>query len=148
MSNYKTVLLGRNSRLVSALGFIDTGNFLTDQKTKRPVAIASPEVMLALMPNAYHPVIRNYQKGNLTFTDCELNLRHKGLHLIPYSTISQKNELMLAFDCDFFFIDNNMIHKNPLVGISRESFSLLHTNMCILLNKKFMKKGIQYDKYN
>ncbi|MGN0395932.1 MAG: sigma-E processing peptidase SpoIIGA [Coprococcus sp.] len=148
MSNYKTVLLGRNNRIVSALGFIDTGNFLTDQKTQRPVAVASPEVMLELMPDIYHSVIKSYQKGNLSFMDCDLSLRHKGIHLIPYSTICKKNELMLAFDCDFFFIDNNIIQRKPLIGISKESFTLLHTNMCILLSKKIMKKGIRYDKYN
>ncbi|MBP3326395.1 MAG: sigma-E processing peptidase SpoIIGA [Coprococcus sp.] len=143
MSNYKTVLLGKNSRLVSALGYVDTGNFLTDQKTKRPVAIASPEVMLKLLPDSYHHIIRSYQEGNCSLLNCEVGYAHIGIHLIPYNTICNKNELMLAFDCDFFFIDNKIIQKKPLIGISKESFTLLHTNMCILLSQKFMKKGIK-----
>lgn len=143
MSNYKTVLLGKNSRLVSALGYVDTGNFLTDLKTKRPVAIASPEVMLELLPDSYHQIIRSYQQGNCSLANCEVSRAHIGMHLIPYNTICNRNELMLAFDCDFFFIDNKIIQKKPLIGISKESFTLLHTNMCILLSRKFMKKGIK-----
>lgn len=143
MGMYKTVLLSKNNHLVSALGYIDTGNFLKDQKTNRPVAIASPDLMIELMPKSYHPIIYSYINEALSFTDCDVNCEHIGLHLIPYSTICSKCELMIAFDCDFLFVDKKIIQNKPLIGISKENFTLLNTNMCILLNRKFMKRGIR-----
>lgn len=142
MNYYVQILVGRKQHAVAAIGYIDTGNMLTDQKTKRTVSIASPDVIYELLPKNTHSFITDYiEHGNL-FSQRNMDRLPSGMHLIPYSTISSKNDLMLAFDCDFFFINNRLIRKKPLIGISRHNFSILNTSKCILLNRDYMRKGV------
>lgn len=142
MNYYVQILVGRKQHTVAAIGYIDTGNMLTDQKTKRKVSIASPDVIYELLPKSSHPFVTDYiNHGNL-FGQNNTNSFPPGMHLIPYNTINSKNDLMLAFDCDFFFINNRLIRKRPLIGISRQNFSFLNSSKCILLNRDYMKKGV------
>ena len=67
--------------------------------------------------------------------------------LIPYRTISSESDLMLAFDCDFFFINNHIICNRPLIGISRHTLQISHMKKCILLNSVYMRKVRNYDKH-
>lgn len=141
MNYYMQVLIGKKHRSVSAVGYIDTGNMLFDQKTRRRVSIASPEVIYELLPDNYHSFITNYMNNEM-FSFHNMSNLPPGMHLIPYNTINLKDDLMLAFDCDFFFINNRLIQKKPLIGMSKHSFSFNNAKKCILLNKDFMKKGV------
>lgn len=142
MNYYVQILVGRKQHAVSAIGYIDTGNMLTDQKTKRTVSIASPDVIYELLPKSVHPFIRDYIDHDNVLAQKNIDRLPPGMHIIPYNTINSKNDLMLAFDCDFFFINNRLIRKKPLIGISRHNFSILNSSKCILLNKDYLKKGV------
>ncbi len=142
MNYYVQILVGRKQRAVAAIGYIDTGNMLTDHKTKRTVSIASHDVIYELLPKSCHSFIQAYIEDGDFFSRNHMDCLPPGIHLIPYNTINSKNDLMLAFDCDFFFINNRLIRKKPLIGISRYDFSLLNAGKCILLNRDYMKKGV------
>ena len=71
-----------------------------------------------------------------------------GIHIIPYNTICSGNQLMLAMDIDYMFIDSSYMEHRPLIGISPNTFNILHTDKCILLSKYYMKRGKRHVKHN
>ena len=68
-------------------------------------------------------------------------------NLGTYRTISSESDLMLAFDCDFFFINNRLIRNRPLIGLSRHTLKISHMSKCILLNSAYLRKVRKNDKY-
>lgn len=141
------VLLGRGPRLTNAIGYIDTGNTLRCHMTGRRVAIATYEVAIALAGKEQQSLIDDYMRrpDSVYLGENELP---KGFYLIPYRTICSDSQLMLAMDADYMFIDNAIVEKKPLVGISPGSFSILRTHKCILLNKYYMKRGKRHVKHD
>lgn len=141
------VLLGRGSLVTNAIGYIDTGNTLKCRMTGRRVAVATYETAAAIAPPAYMPLIDDYMR-------CPQGIYHtdgflpEGMYLIPYHTICSGNQMMLALDADYMFIDNTFIEKKPLIGISPGTFSVLRTKKCILLGKYYMKRGKRHVKHN
>ena len=43
------------------------------------------------------------------------------IHMISYSTISRKDNVMPAFDCDFFFLGSKLIKAKPLIGMNKKA---------------------------
>ncbi len=141
------VLLGTKFNVTSAIGYIDTGNTLRCNMTGRNVIVATYEVATALASPQIRELIDAYiENPHSIITD--KRAMPKGTHLIPYNTICSNNGLMLAMDIDYMFVDTIYIEKNPLIGISPNSFTILHTNKCVLLNKKYMKRGKRHVKHN
>jgi hypothetical protein len=148
MNCFRDLLIGRHNYSVKALGFIDTGNMLKDISTGKYVVVASPAVMYELLPLSLHHILYDYTNGIMPFDRKTAISLPSGTHLVPYRTVNAETELMLAFDCDFLFINNKLVRQKPLIGISRSSISINHTNKCILLNSIYMRKVKKYDKYN
>lgn len=140
MKILKNVLLGKNDRVTNALGYVDTGNTLRCNMTGRYVAVASLKVALDIAPTCLVPFILKYSENPLSLFG-EDKCMTKGIHLIFYDTIGQKNQIMLAMDADYMFIDDRYIENKPLIGISPTVFSIANTDRCILLNKYYMKRG-------
>lgn len=148
MNYFFNLFIGRKHQTIQANGFMDTGNTLKDISTGKHVVIASPEIMYDLLPRQYHyiciwlhkrhPVFRS----KISFIQCR-----KASHLVPYRTISSESDLMLAFDCDFFFINNRLIRNRPLIGLSRHTLQISHMSKCILLNSAYLRKVRKNDKY-
>ena len=141
------VLLGRNSNITHAIGYIDTGNSLKCSLTRRYVAVANYAVIASIITCDEAAFVDRYirdcasiYKGNKPMP--------KGMHIFPYNTICANNQLMLAVDADFMFVDDRYIEKKPLIGISPATFKILHTDKCILLNKNYMKRGKRHVKHN
>lgn len=148
MNCFLKLLIGRGTRTVRASGFIDTGNTLKDISTGKNVIVASPEIMYELMPNCLHNILSDYIRG-YDFTDRKSAIYlPEGLHLVPYHTVSTSSDLMLAFDCDFLFINNRLVKDCPLIGASRSSLTLCGTGKCVLLNSVYMRKVKKNDKHH
>ena len=141
------VLLGKKSRLTNAIGYIDTGNTLRCRLTGRHVAIATYPVAAALATTEMLPVIDNYMNDPSSICSYQKAFP-KGLHLIPYNTNCSKGHMLLSIDEDYMYIDTKYIEKNPLIGISPNTFTILRTDKCILLNKNYMKRGQRHVKHN
>lgn len=141
------VLLGRNSKITNAIGYIDTGNSLRCSVTGRHVAIATYEVAADLISTDLIPLLEMYRKDPFSMYMHQDKLPF-GFYLIPYKTICADDQIMLAMDADYMFVDNRYVERKPLVGISPTSFKVLHTNKCILLNKNYMKRGKRHVKHH
>lgn len=140
MNYFQDLLIGRHNCSVTALGYIDTGNMLRDISTGKHVVVASPAVMYELLPLSVHHIIYDYTNGIMPFDRKAAISMPAGMHLVPYRTINAETELMLAFDCDFFFINNRLVRHRPLIGISKCSININNTNKCILLNSIYMRR--------
>ncbi len=141
------VLLGRNSYVTHAIGYIDTGNSLQCRLSGRPVAVTNYSVISAIISKEEAAFVSSYIHNSASIYSGS-NTLPKGMHIIPYNTICANNQLMLAVDADFMFIDDRYVEKKPLIGISPAVFQILHTDKCILLNKKYMKRGKRHVKHN
>ncbi len=147
MNYFFKVLIGRQQSCVKATGFMDTGNTLKDISTGKNVIVASPEIMYELLPKNLHNILYDYTYGN-DFSDRKSAIYlPEGMHLVPYHTVSSASELMLAFDCDFLFINNRLIKESPLVGVSRSRLNINNAGKCILLNSVYMRKVKRNDKF-
>lgn len=147
MNYFSNLFIGRKQNVVQATGYLDTGNTLKDISTGKHVVIASPEIMYDLLPLQLHALVYDYTNGIQPFDRKSSIYMPEGIHLIPYRTISSESDLMLAFDCDFFFINNHIICNRPLIGISRHTLQISHMKKCILLNSVYMRKVRNYDKH-
>ena len=147
MNYFFNLFIGRRQKVVQANGYIDTGNTLKDISTGTPVIVASPEIMYELLPKELHYILYDYTDEPKSFDRKSAIYLPEGIHLVPYHTINSSSDLMLAFDCDFFFINNRLIKENPLIGISRSTFNIHHMKKCILLNSVYMRKVRKYDKH-
>lgn len=134
------VLLGRNSNITHAIGYVDTGNMLKCRLTGRYVAITTYAVISSIITQDEEIYVRNYMRNPASIYEWSTSLP-RGMHLIPYNTICSPDQIMLAFDADFMFIDDHYIEKKPLIGISPSPFKIMCTDKCILLNKNYMKRG-------
>lgn len=141
------MLLGKDDRLANAVGYIDTGNYLTCSMTGRHVSIATYRIAADLADTNMLKLIDAYMECPSSIYDSPVKVP-RGMHLIPYNTICSNNELMLAMDIDYMFIDDRYVEKNPLIGISPNPLNILHTDKCILLNKYYMKRGKRNVKHN
>ena len=143
------VLLGRHSRITNAIGYLDTGNTLRCNLTGRNVAVTTYAVAIELAPPELTPLLDDYIKKPSSIY--EYDYRDDipaGIHIIPYNTICSGNQLMLAMDFDYMFIDSSYMERRPLIGISPNTFNILHTDKCILLSKYYMKRGKRHVKHN
>ena len=131
MNLYIRLLIGRRNRYTKALGYFDTGNVLKDKATGNYVVIASPEICLRLFSDNEKKLMDAYLKRNITGMSYYI---HKGFYMVPVNTVTA-DDLMLAFNCDFFFMNNRLIQKKPLIGISRKSLNIGREGADVLLNK-------------
>ncbi len=104
---YEMKLTFLNGKTISLTGFLDTGNGLKDPYKKRPIIIISKDKL-----NGYHP---------------------KTI-LVPCLTVN-KESLLKCFRIKKLVINNHVISKEVLVGISDNNFNiegvdcLLHENI-------------------
>lgn len=148
MEHFYHLLIGRRSQKIQAAGYMDTGNTLTDISTGKPVIVAPPELMYELLPQTLHGLLADYINGSSLYDRSSAIFLPEGMHLVPYRTISTSHDLMLAFDCDFFFINDRLIKRCPLIGISRSDFKVSRRQRCVLLNSIYMRKVRSYAKYS
>ena len=111
MNYFSNLFIGRKQNVVQATGYLDTGNTLKDISTGKHVVIASPEIMYDLLPLQLHALVYDYTNGIQPFDRKSSIYMPEGIHLIPYRTISSESNLMLAFDCDFYFIKFSIYEK-------------------------------------
>lgn len=114
-----TIHLGANS--VRTRGFVDTGNGLTEPRTKRPVLVAGWDVWSSLLP------------AGCTKDNFVRYVPPERLKLIPYRSVGKKNGVLWAIRVDQVLFADKVIEK-PLIGIyedilSQEYSVLLHRGL-------------------
>jgi stage II sporulation protein GA (sporulation sigma-E factor processing peptidase) len=122
------------SKVCSGEGFLDTGNGLRDPLTQRPVVVAEYDFLKQCFPQDCKTALENIHDENDMLQALSQSSWANRLRIIPFSSIGQKNGLMVGFRCDKIVVDPdkiNLFHKNLVVGVyldrlsSKDNYQLL-----------------------
>lgn len=115
----REVELSIGKKILKFNAFIDSGNKLIDRKSGLPVIILSIKLLEKYFSKKeLEDLILNYGKSNEKL--------FRGVHTIPYSTISGENKKMIVFEADSICIkgnDKEYITNKFMVGVTYKSFS-------------------------
>lgn len=117
----KTTLCNQQEK-VECFAFLDSGNFLSDSLTDKPVSLINLKVFCKLFPQAS---VKKLLGGEFV----EMGLRNA--HYIDFGTLNAKNQI-LVFEVERIVIGTNEIEK-AMVGLSLKEFDfdsdvILHNN--------------------
>ncbi len=117
----KTTLFNKQEK-VECFAFLDSGNFLSDNLTDKPVSLINLNVFCKLFPQAS---VQKLLGGELV----EMGL--KNAHYIDFDTLNAKNRI-LVFEVERIAIGANEIER-VMVGLSLKEFDfdsdvILHNN--------------------
>lgn len=107
-------------KICAGEGFLDTGNSLRDPISKCPVVVAEYDLVKECFPDDCKAALENFHDQNEVLQALSISSWANRLRLIPYSSIGQKNGLMVGFRCDEMVVDPgkiNLLYKNLVVGI-------------------------------
>lgn len=107
-------------------GFLDTGNSLRDPVSQRPVVVAEYDLVKECFPDDCKAAIENHKNQNEVLEALSISSWANRLRLIPYTSIGQKNGLMVGFRCDEMVVDPgkiNLLYKNLVVGIYHDQLA-------------------------
>lgn len=136
MENIIELLIGFRDKAVVTRGFLDTGNNLYDRVTGKPIVVAAPDIIKKLYSKTYGSILSFYFNGS-TGEIKDLDNFQNRIHMISYSTISRNDNVMPAFDCDFFFLGSKLIKAKPLIGMSMVAFGNEQKSYSVLLHNSF-----------
>lgn len=110
---YCSVKLNENKTITA---IIDTGNFLRDPISKRPVIVAEAGVLIGLFPEK----ILNNTMNIINGRDIELDEYSSKIRMIPFKSLGKDDGLLLGIKIDKVNIEyQDMEHtlKNVIIGI-------------------------------
>lgn len=108
------------NRICRGEGFLDTGNHLRDPLTRRPVVVAEYELLQKCIPRDCRAIIENIHDQNDILEALGSSSWANRLRLIPFTSIGQKNGMMVGFRCDQVIVDPGQLsklYKNLVVGV-------------------------------
>ena len=109
-----------------AQAFLDTGNGLRDPLSQRPVIVAEYGALQPCFPNDLALYGREIVNENEFLEALSQSSWANRLRLIPFSSIGQKNGLLIGVRCDEFVVDTGkkkLIHKNLVVCMYLDKLS-------------------------
>ncbi len=114
------------SRMCRGEGFLDTGNHLRDPLTRRPVVVAEYRLLRDCIPADCRAVMENMHDQTDILAALGNSTWANRLRLIPFTSLGQKNGMMVGFRCDQIIVDpgrNPVPYKNLVVGIYLDKLS-------------------------
>lgn len=121
-------------------GLMDTGNYLVDVVTGKPVIITSYSFIGEMLKKDYKYILDKYfQTGNMDYDYIACN-SVLGIREIDYKTIGNDKGKIPIIKCDKLIIkrdNNNIITENIMVGVSNSSLSVSN-GYDVILNKKLL----------
>ena len=140
-------------KTVYGTGFIDTGNFLKDPVSGKPVIIADIHCILGLFPQNQASDILNRTSSEAALQLFSLLEPSAGFRIIPYCTVEDKQKSMPAFVSDLTEIitpeGKNIAIPDLTIGITWENINL-STGSGFILNPEIFQikpKGASQDGY-
>ncbi len=106
------ITLKLDSKSISTMAFVDTGNLLKDPITGMPVIIVEKDKLLALVPEE---ILNKVLNGQLKEAEYISKFR-----LIPFNSLGRENGMLLGIKIDSLEIQNNeevISINNVIVGI-------------------------------
>lgn len=124
---------------VYGTGFLDTGNFLIEPLSRRPVVIAEADWLFPILPEAYQRLVAVYlDQGRIDY-DQIAEQRLTRAKWIPYQAVGETRGELLGLQCKKLVMrhqDTCMIREEVIVGISQTAITgnqryqmLLHTDI-------------------
>lgn len=100
-------------RKISTTVFLDSGHNVKESFTGYPVIIVEKTILKELIPDE---IIDKIEKNNFEFEE----KWKRRLRIIPISTVSDKNEVLIGFRVDEGIINDKYIKKLIVVGCDRK----------------------------
>lgn len=133
------VTLYYGDKKIQGRGLVDTGNFLTEPLTHRPVALAEAGFICPILPEEYRQLVVYYlEQGEIDYGRIASQAL-TGARLIPYSSVGNERGEMLAVTCTKMILERQkqrIVRQNVIVGVSptpimggRQYQILLHMDM-------------------
>ena len=105
---------------IDTKAIIDTGNFLKEPITGFPVVVVERSLMYDIMPKSLLNNIDEILGGNLEKIDEPEYISR--IRVIPYSSLGNKNGMLLGIKADEVIIENKVIN-NIILGIYKDSLT-------------------------
>lgn len=120
-------------------GFVDTGNFLTEPMSHRPVMVADADWIAPILSNEYQQLLSVYLESGRIDYDLIAEKRLRKARWIPFQAVGEQQGELLGVQCEKMILRRNhtcMTRKNVIIGISRTPITnnnryqlLLHREM-------------------
>ncbi len=129
---------------ITSLGFMDSGNMLSDYFTGNPVIILDYRILKSIFNTDTYKYLLRYCKSGVFDYETLKNNTNINFYPLPYRTISNNGALMPAFKLtSLSYTDYGIGYKNVVACISR--YKLSHDNSyMVLLNEKIKPNREEY----
>lgn len=126
---YVEIKIVFNNKEVDLNALLDSGNFLKDPLTNTPVIVTELNAVKKILPTQILSFIEKFKNENdnnevlMGFQDSEWITK---LRLIPFSSIGNRNGLLLAFKPDLIKVNNSKktkVIEECLIGIYKNKLS-------------------------
>lgn len=115
-------LLSLDGASHKGVGFVDTGNFLIEPISHRPVVIADAEWLLPVLSEEYQALVHTYIQQGVIDYDWMARKQLSRAKWIPYQTIGEDCGNLLGIQCSRLILQSGKEYKSicpVVVGISR-----------------------------
>lgn len=118
---YYDIKIKLGDKEVETKAIIDTGNFLKEPITGFPVVVVERSLMYSIIPKCILNNIDEILSGNLDkMSEHEEYISR--IRVIPYSSLGNKNGMLLGIKADQIIIENKIVN-NIILGIYKESLT-------------------------
>ena len=118
---YYEIKIRLGNKEIETKAIIDTGNFLKEPITGFPVVVVERSLMYNIMPKCILNNIDEILGGNLGKIE-EYEDYISRIRVIPYSSLGNKNGMLLGIKADEIIIENKVI-SNIILGIYKDSLT-------------------------
>ena len=118
---YYDIKIKLGDKEIETKAIIDTGNFLKEPITGLPVVVVERSLMYDIMPKCILNNIDEILGGNLEKI-CGQEEYISRIRVIPYSSLGNKNGMLLGIKADEITIENK-ITSNIILGIYKDSLT-------------------------
>lgn len=117
---YQVILCWKDNR-IQGRGLLDTGNFLIDPISHRPVILAEAKWFRTLLSQDYESLVQTYLDTGRIDYDLIAERALSGIRWIPYRSVGKEQGELLGIICDAMIIKQKhleSIHRNVVIAIS------------------------------
>ena len=118
---YYDIKIKLSGKEIETKAIIDTGNFLREPITGDPVVVVERSLMYDILPKSILNNIDDILGGNLDLMNDKQEYISR-IRLIPYSSLGNKNGMLLGIKADEIIIENNTM-SNVILGIYKDSLT-------------------------
>ncbi len=124
VQNYYSLDIFWEDKKVNINALVDSGNYLIEPISKKPVIVAEYKALKELLPESLIKIYESKKESNLleiVSAISEDKFRYS-LRVIPFKSIGKERGMMIGFVVDSVKIRDNVI-KKPVIAICRFSLS-------------------------